>query len=545
MAPLVEIEGLEVRFGDRPVVAGVNLAIAPGEVLGVVGESGSGKTMLARALLGLLPDGARRSAGRLSLAGHDLLAADQEAMRRLRGPLVGLVLQEPLTSLNPALRVGEQMTEALVLHRGIGRAEALERAARALADVCIEDPRSALARYPHEFSGGQRQRILVASVLLLEPRLIVADEPATALDALVGEEILGLIHSRAQAVGAAVMLISHDLAQVARRAGRIAVMENGAIVDGGPSEEVLLRPRHPYTRRLLAALPRREPRVRATVQAGEPLVVAKGIGLAYPSRGDGLLRRPPPRRALDGVDFELRAGETLAVIGESGSGKSSLAMLALGLIEPSEGLISVDGRGWRERSRAGRRELRRRVQVVFQDPASSLDPRMRVGAIVGEGLASLSALERETRVSEVLAEVGLDARLVARFPHQLSGGQRQRVAIARALALDPQVLVADEPVSALDVTVQAQILDLLDRLRRERGFAMLFVTHDLGVVERLADRVMVLKGGRVVEVGTRDQVFDSPRDPYTRRLLSIAPVLVPEGEGYRLERRRSAAEGAA
>ncbi len=542
---LLEIRDLSIWFGDLKAVDGASLSIEPGEVLGIVGESGSGKSMLARAALGLLPDGARREARALSLLGQDLLAANGEAWRKLRGPGIGLVLQEPLTSLNPAMRVGRQMAEALELHRGLSRPEALARAARALEEVRIDDPEAALRRYPHEFSGGQRQRIMVASVLLLEPKLVIADEPATALDAVVGEEILDLIQARARAVGAAVMMISHDLAQVARRADRILVMEKGVIVDGGPSGDILLRPKHAYTRRLLAALPRRAAAAGPAQPAAQPIVVAKKLGLSYQGGRSGLFARAPARRALAGVDFELAAGETLAVIGESGSGKSSLAMLTLGLLAPSEGTLCIDGRAWPDLDGRERRVLRRRIQVVFQDPASSLDPRMRVGEIVGEGLRNLASEERERRVSAVLDEVGLGTGFAGRFPHQLSGGQRQRVAIARALVMDPEVLVADEPVSALDVTVQAQILELLERLRRERGFAMLFVTHDLGVVERLAERGKVMKEGRVVEAGTRDEVFDAPRDPYTRRLLSVAPVLVPEGEGYRLEKRRVPGEAVA
>jgi peptide/nickel transport system ATP-binding protein len=542
---VLEIKGLDVRFGTHRAVAGVDLRLGAGEVLGVVGESGSGKTLLARAVLGLLPHGAERSAQRLALLGQDLLAADAEACRRLRGPGMGLVLQEPLTSLNPAMRIGEQLAEGLRLHRGLARADALARAQEGLAAVRIDDPAGALRRYPHEFSGGQRQRMLIASVLLLEPRLIIADEPATALDALVGDEILDLIRTRAQAIGAAVLMISHDLALVAGRADRIMVMEQGRVVDQGVTSEVFLQPRHAYTRRLLEAIPRRGvPQPRAATAAAT-LITARNLALHYPGPRKGLLGRAPSARALDGVSFELRAGETLAVIGESGSGKSTLAMIALGLLEATAGELAIEGRSWSSRSAAERRALRRRVQVVFQDPAGSLDPRMTVAAVVGEGLGHLPVEKRARRVAGVLTEVGLTEAHGTRYPHQLSGGQRQRVAIARALAMDPEIVVADEPVSALDVTVQAQILELLERLKRERGFALLFVTHDLGVVERIADRVMVMRRGRVVELGTREQVFDSPQDPYTRKLLSIAPVLVPDGEGFRLERRPVAAGSAA
>jgi peptide/nickel transport system ATP-binding protein len=534
---LLDIAGLTVRFGDRLAVDNVGLTLASSEVLGVVGESGSGKTLLARAILGLLPHGAAFTADRMDLLEQDLIRVAPETWRRLRGPGVGLVLQEPLTSLNPAMTIGDQLTEGLRLHHGMRRADASVRAREALAEVQIDDPLRAMQRYPHEFSGGQRQRILIASVLSLEPRLIIADEPATALDALVGEEILDLIKQRAQAIGAAVLMISHDLAQVARRADRILVMEQGRVVDEGIAAQVLLAPRHAYTRRLLEAIPRRGATQPPARSGAAPILAARDLALTYPGTRRGLLAKPDPVRALAGVSFELRAGETLAVIGESGSGKSSLAMLALGLCEPTGGELLVEGGRWASRSGAERRALRRRVQVVFQDPASSLDPRMRIAAIVGEGLRYLSAGARAQRVGAVLAEVGLAAGHAERFPHQLSGGQRQRVAIARALVMDPEVVIADEPVSALDVTVQAQILELLERLKQERGFALLFITHDLGVVERIADRVIVMRQGLIVESGTRDEVFDTPRHEYTRRLLSIAPALVQDGTGFRLERR--------
>ena len=537
-APLLDIVGLSVRFGERAALDNVGLTLEAGEVLGVVGESGSGKTLLARSVLGLLPHGATQAAERLHFLGQELQLADAETLRRLRGPGMGLVLQEPLTSLNPAMKIGDQLTEGLRLHRALRQRAARERALRALDEVRIADPSRAFERYPHEFSDGQRQRILIASVLALEPKLIIADEPATALDALVGDEILDLIRARARAIGAAVLMISHDLAQVARRADRILVMEQGRVVDQGVAADVLLKPRHAYTRRLLDAIPRRVARSGPDAGSAPPLVVARDLALSYRGSRRGLFALRPVVRALDGVSFELRAGETLAVIGESGSGKSSLAMLALGLLEPAAGELAIEGRSWRARSRAERRALRRRVQVVFQDPAASLDPRMSVSAIVGEGLRGLPAAERKMRVAEALTEVGLTEAQGARFAHQLSGGQRQRVAIARALVMNPEVVIADEPVSALDVTVQAQILELLERLKRERGFALLFVTHDLAVVERIADRVMVMRDGRVVEAGTRDEVFDRPRHDYTRRLLSIAPVLVAAGDGFRLERRR-------
>jgi peptide/nickel transport system ATP-binding protein len=534
--PLLDIEGLTVSFGAAvPAVDALSLTLESGGTLGVVGESGSGKTMLARAILGLLPPGARVSANRLRFGGSDLCALDAEGWLRVRGAGIGLVLQEPLSSLNPAMTVGAQLCEGLRLHAGISDREARRRALEALEEVRIVDPEQALRRYPHELSGGQRQRMLIASVLLLRPKLIIADEPATALDALVGEEVMDLVTARAAQIGAGLLLISHDLAQVARRAQSVLVMHRGRAVESGRTESVLLAPGHPYTRRLLAAVPRRNARAEPC-RSGTPLLVARDISLAYAGVRRGLRLRTPSVRALDGVSFELRRGETLAVIGESGSGKSSLAMIALGLTRASEGRLEIEGRTWEERTAVERRALRRRVQVIFQDPAASLDPRMRVGAIVGEGLLH-EALTRDAlaaRVATALEEVDLDAACATRFPHQLSGGQRQRVAIARALVMNPELVVADEPVSALDVTVQAQILELLERLKATRAFALMLVSHDLGVVEHIADRVMVMRAGRVVEAGTRDQVFDAPGNAYTRRLLSIAPMLVPAGEGYRL-----------
>lgn len=532
---LLAVRDLTVELSGRTVLDHVDLDLGAGEVLGVVGESGSGKTLLARSLLGLLPGTARISAGHIVFDDTDLARLDESGLRRMRGRRIGLVLQEPLTSLNPALRIGEQLIEALQFHEGLTKQAATEAAAAALDRVRIADPVAALRRFPHEFSGGQRQRILIASVLILRPSLLIADEPATALDPLVAEEVMDLLLAQVRATRTALVLISHDLAQVARRADRIVVLERGRVVDGGATDDVLLKPRAVGTRRLLEAVPQ-EPEAAIPREPGPLLLTGQALSLVYPGQRSGWFGRATGQQVLHEVDLELRRGETVGIIGESGSGKSSLALIALGLVEPSSGVLQIEGRGWKDRSAAERRALRRRVRVVFQDPSASLDPRMRISAIVGEGLLGrrLPAAQRDAAVLRALEEVGLGPEHAQRFPDALSGGQRQRVAIARALVGDPDLVVADEPVSALDVTVQAQVLALLRKLKERRGFALLLISHDMGVVQQMADRVLVLRAGRVIEQGMRDEVFKRPRQAYTRALLSIAPRLVPEGEGYRL-----------
>lgn len=534
-APLLAVHDLGVELAGRTVLEHLDLELGRGEVLGVVGESGSGKTLLARSLLGLLPGAARIVAGHILFDGTDLARLDESGLRRMRGRRIGLVLQEPLTSLNPALRIGEQLIEALQFHERLPKLAAMNAALAALEQVRIDDPPAALRRFPHEFSGGQRQRILIASVLMLRPSLLIADEPATALDPLVAEEVMDLLLAQVRATRTALILISHDLAQVARRADRIVVLERGSVVDRGATDDVLLRPKGAGTRRLLEAIPQ-DQEATGACEPGPLLLSGRALSLAYPGQSPGWFGRAPARQVLHEVDLDLCHGETLAIIGESGSGKSSLALIALGLVKPSSGVLQIEGRSWDERSAAERRALRRRVRVVFQDPTASLDPRMRISAIVGEGLLGrpLTAAQRNTAVLQALEEVGLGPEHAERFPHALSGGQRQRVAIARALVGDPDLVVADEPVSALDVTVQAQVLTLLRELKERRGFALLLISHDMGVVQQMADRVLVLRAGRVVEQGSRDEVFKRPRQAYTRALLSIAPRLVPEGEGYRL-----------
>ena len=549
--PLLQIDKLDVAFpganGPVKVVSAVDLRIERGEVFAVVGESGSGKTMLARAILDLLPPGGRVIGGTILLDGQDLRKLALRDLRGIRGARIGMVFQEPMMSLNPALRIGEQMAEAMRLHTGVSEAEIRVRSLEMLRRVRIREPEVALDAYPHEFSGGMRQRIMLASVFMVRPHLLIADEPTTALDVLIQKEVLDIMIEVARELSTAVLLITHDLGVVAEYADRILVMRDGVVCEEGRSE-ILFSPRHPYTRALLKSLPGRQvgsssPKA-STVPGSRgmrPFLEVRGLQVEF--RKKRLLRRRDSviTRAVDGVSFHVMLGETVAIVGESGSGKTTLARTILGLVSPSTGSILVNGLSQEARSVAQKRRLRRKFQIVFQDPFSSLDPRMRISQIIGEGLRhdrSIRNDARRRRIMEALREVGLHEDFAARFPHELSGGQRQRACIARALIMQPDLIVADEPVSALDVTVQRQILDLFARLQAERSFACLFISHDLNVVEQIADRIIVMYRGRIVEMGSRDGVFGRPIHPYTCRLLSSAPALVPVNDGYRIERRR-------
>jgi len=548
-AALLSVDRLSIGTASGlPLVRDVSFDLAAGEIVAVVGESGSGKTMVSRAVLDLLPPGVVRTGGAIRLAGIDLARLDRNAMRKVRGGAVGMVFQEPMTSLNPAMPVGRQLEEALRLHTGCNRGERRRRILAMLERVAIPDPERCLAAYPHEFSGGMRQRIMLASVMLPKPKLLIADEPTTALDAVVQAEVMALMAELARENGTAVLLVSHDLSMVAHFARRVVVMQAGAVVEQGATEALLLSPQHPYTRRLLEALPRRGP-ARPPAD-GPPVVEVRDLVVDYAGRRR-LVGRAAAKRAVDGVSLVVRPGETVAIVGGSGSGKTSLGKAIIGLVPTAGGAVLFRGTD----PFADRRRLldfRLGSQVVFQDPYSSLDPRMRVGAIVGEPLrhdAGLSARQKQARVVEALADVGLDEGHLGRYPHQLSGGQRQRVAIARAIVRRPAFVIADEPVSALDMTVQKQILALLAELQARYGFACLFISHDLAAVEQVADRVLVMEHGRIVEEGPRDRVFDAPRHAYTRRLLSAMTVLGAVGDDFALARRgggwsAAAADGA-
>ena len=539
-------------------VRGVDLSIRPGEAVGIVGESGSGKSVTARTLVGLTGGNHRIEADRLEVVGHDARSLSDEQWRAIRGRRIGLVLQDALTSLDPLRTIGKEIAETLRLTgvinderraAGLGRLRGpaarraeRERAIELLEEVGVPEPELRVDQYPHELSGGLRQRALIASAIAGRPDLIIADEPTTALDVTVQAQVLDVLASR-RATGAALLLISHDLAVVGQVCDRILVMKDGAVVESGTSREVLTSPRHPYTRRLLAAVPSAASRGGLLASTGRaprrenwpppggtaPILVGRGLVKDFPGPGGTV------RRAVDHVDVEVLPGQTLGVVGESGSGKSTLARLLIALAEPDEGGIDLDGQPWSPLADRRRRSRRRRIQIISQDPISSFDPRYTVREVISEPLRSPAGSRRRLsgeaiaqRVRRAGELVGLPLERLDVSPRALSGGQRQRVAIARALVTEPDVVIADEAVSALDVSIQAQILDLLVDLRARTGAAIIFISHDLGVVHHLADDVLVMKDGRVVESGDVDEVFRNPSHPYTRLLLRALPRL-PEG----------------
>jgi peptide/nickel transport system ATP-binding protein len=595
-SPLLEVLNLTIEFateaGRVRAVDGLNLRIAPGEVLGLVGESGSGKSVTALAIMGLLPQPAARvTSGSIRFAGQELLALDRKALRRLRGAALSMIFQEPMTSLNPVLTVGHQMTETIITHERLGLRAARERAIELLAKVGIPAPARRMGEYPHRLSGGTRQRVMIAMALACGPRLLIADEPTTALDVTIQAQILDLLRSLQSEFRMAVLLITHNLGVVAEFADQLTVLYAGRAMEEGPVEQVFASPAHPYTSGLLASMPPLERRVRrltaipgiipsgtalppgcrfaprcrharphcneavpelgvtalghatACVRYGEfdlkgadsaeanrpadvsqaPLLVVEDLHKRFAVGGDGWLRRTAGAiHAVEAVSFSVSPRETLALVGESGCGKTTVAHLVLGLHEPSAGRITFDGVD----SGSGR-PGRRGLQIVFQDPAGSLDPRMVVGQIVAEPLAILGwpREQRNERVQMLLERVGLGDGSARRYPHEFSGGQRQRIAIARALAPAPKLIVCDEPVSALDVSIQAQILNLLHDLQDQFGLAYLFISHDLGVVRQVADRVAVMYLGRIVEIAYADDLFLAPRHPYTQALLAAVPTI--------------------
>ena len=522
-APLLQVERLVLAAGPHRVVDDVSFDLAAGEVVGLVGESGSGKTMLARAAIALLPDGIRPVSGRVLLDQVELAALPPEQRRRLRGPGVGMVFQEPMTSLNPAMTIGEQLAEGLRLH-GTAGAEAVRARCIAMLDrVRIRDPAGALARHPHEFSGGMRQRIMLASVMLLQPRLLIADEPTTALDMLSQREVMDLIVELARAEGSAVLLITHDLGLVERYTDRAVVMCRGRLVEQGPVARILRAPAEPYTRSLVDAMHRRAA-PRGAVPDGATVLEAADVCVRYTGKRSWF-GRTAGLLAVQGVSLAVRAGEMVAVVGASGSGKTTLGRAVLGLVPIEAGRVTVLGKNLAGANRPDRQAARLACQLIFQDPQGSLDPRMRVAAIVAEPLrhvACLDPAEASRRVDAVLERVGL-AELGHRHPHALSGGQRQRVAIARAVVRKPALIVADEPVAALDMTIRCQVLDLFRELQAEYGFACLFISHDLAAVEQVADRILVMQDGAVVEQGNCPALLRQPQHPYTRALVDATP----------------------
>ncbi len=523
VTPLLTVEDLRVAFNGRQVVHGVSFHVNPGETVALVGESGSGKSVTALSALRLLPAAGANPSGSVRLDGTEVLAADEAALHRLRGGVAGMVFQEPMTSLNPLHHIGRQVGEAITLHRPLAGEALRARVLDLLHQAGLGNAEERMGAYPHQLSGGQRQRVMIAGALANDPKLLIADEPTTALDVTIQAQILELLEKLKRERQLALLLITHDLAIVRRHADRVVVMQHGLAVEQGPTAEVFAAPRHAYTRMLLATQPRGRP---APVPAdAQPLLRAEAMKVHFPIRR-GLLRRVVGQvRAVDGVSLELREGETLGLVGESGSGKTTLG-LALLRLQASTGAISFEGQRIDGLSPKAMRPLRARMQVVFQDPFGSLSPRLSAGEIVGEGLEvhapGLDAAARATRVAEALAEVGLDPSARDRYPHEFSGGQRQRLAIARALVLQPRLLVLDEPTSALDVSVQAQVVDLLRALQARHRLAYLFISHDLRVVRALAHRIMVLKDGQVVEEGEAERLTAAPVQPYTRALMAAA-----------------------
>ncbi|MEO7386600.1 MAG: ABC transporter ATP-binding protein [Gammaproteobacteria bacterium] len=542
-ASLLEVTDLNVSFDTRdgPVhaVKGLSFRLAPGEVLGIVGESGSGKTQAAMALMGLMADNGRVS-GNIRFEGSELVGLRESAMSEIRGARIAMVFQDPMTSLNPYLTIGAQMGLVLNRHRGLTGDAARAECLKLLDAVHITDPESRLRMYPHELSGGMRQRVMIATALLCQPALLIADEPTTALDVTVQAQILAMMAELCETFGTAILLITHDLGVAAGTCDRLLVMKNGECLEQGPIDDCFHNPKTAYARELLAAVPRldAEP-VRAKPPTAGPIVTIDDLKVHYPVAQPGLFSAPKILRALDGVSLDLQPGETLGVVGESGSGKSTLARAVLRLVKPTGGRVCLLGRELARMPEYEVRPSRRDMQLVFQDPLAALDPRMTIGEIIGEPLEAfepgLTAADLTARVSEAMVQVGLEPEWRNRYPHQFSGGQCQRVGISRALILKPKLLVCDEAVSALDVTIQAQIVSLLLELQGRLGLALIFISHDLAVVRRLSHRVLVMYLGKVVELSDAEELYRAPKHPYTRALMAAVPIPDPRLEKARVK----------
>ncbi|MEM5331081.1 dipeptide ABC transporter ATP-binding protein [Paraburkholderia sp. JHI2823] len=527
-APLLSIDHLSVRFGETLAVDDVTLAIGRGERVALVGESGSGKTVTALAVLRLLQDA--QVSGTIRLDGNDLLAKSERAMRGLRGSDIAMIFQEPMTALNPLYTIGEQIAETIMLHDGVPKKEAYEQAVGLLERTGIAEARRRVSNYPHQLSGGQRQRVMIAMALACRPRLLLADEPTTALDVTIRGQIVDLLlelqREEAQRRGMSVLLITHDLNLVRRFAQRVAVMEKGRLVESGSVEQIFEAPQHSYTQRLIASRPERN--VLPVLPIAPVLLQAKDVIVDFSTRLPGFRGwwRKGRYRAVNDASISVRQGETLGIVGESGSGKTTLAMALLGLQRTAGGVVEFQGRPIASYQGRDKLSLRSHLQVVFQDPFSSLSPRQTIERIVGEGLAlhrpDLSGDERRKRIVGVLREVGLDRTALQRYPHEFSGGQRQRIAIARTLVLEPRVIVLDEPTSALDVSIQQQVLRLLTDLQRKYNLGYVFISHDLAVIGAMAHRVVVMQSGAIVEAGEISSIFDKPSHPYTQKLLKAA-----------------------
>ena len=530
--PVLTVHNLTVSVateaGPKPLVRDLSFTLNRGEVLAIAGESGSGKSITALAIMGLLPPNVAVTAGGVNLGEIAVSKLPEHQMRALRGDRIAMIFQEPMTSLNPVMTIGAQLVEAIRAHSVTTRAQARARALEALRAVRLSQPERRLDQFAHELSGGMRQRVMIAMALALRPQVLIADEPTTALDVTVQREVLDLLRDLQRDLGTAIILITHDMGVVAEMADRVIVMQNGAMVEQAATRTLFAQPQAPYTQALLSAVPRMGSPARP---APDGAVVAElaDVCVRFPMRGGVLGRVTHQVHAVEQVSLTIRKGETFALVGESGCGKSTIAKAIVGLV-PHSGRITVAGSALSDLDSAGRKDLRRQVQMVFQDPMAALDPRMRVGDLVSEPLLIHGigdAALRRAKAGELFNRVGLSADQIDRYPHEFSGGQRQRICIARALALNPQLVIADESVSALDVSVQARVLDLLRALQREFGVAYLFISHDMAVVENIADRVAVMYLGQIVETGTRVQVFTNPQHSYTQRLIAAVPIPDP------------------
>ena len=558
-APLLTIDGLTVRFGSTKVIEDLSFSVQPGRTVAVVGESGSGKSVTSLSVMRLADMmGARFDAGRILFGGRDLLETSQKDMRSIRGKEIAMIFQEPMTSLNPVFTIGDQISEVLMLHEKSSKAAALAEAQRLLEMVRLPDAAEQLKRYPHQLSGGMRQRVMIAMALACRPKLLIADEPTTALDVTIQAQILNILRDLQKELGMGMIFITHDMGVVAEMADDVVVMWKGRKVEESPVGQIFNSPQHPYTQALLAAVPRlgsmtgqdfpkrladlagadgsmegkQEERVQDTARYDSaPLLSVKDLFVRFDVRRNLLGRTTHRLSAVSNVSLEIYPGETLALVGESGSGKSTIGRTIQQLQEVQSGDILFGGRSFAQMSRAERHAMRQKVQYIFQDPFASLDPRKTVGFSIAEPIhthgliADPKAVRR--RVNELLERVGLGSEHAARYPHEFSGGQRQRVCIARALASNPELIIADEALSALDVSIQAQIINLFMDLQAERGLAYLFISHDMAVVEKMSHRVAVLFLGQIMEMGSRRQVFETPAHPYTRKLLAAVPVADP------------------
>lgn len=533
--PVLRVEGLCVSVrteaGLKPLVQDLSFTLNRCETLAIAGESGSGKSITSLAIMGLLPPPAVRvTGGRVLLGVQNLTGLPEADLRSIRGDRVAMIFQEPMTSLNPVMTVGAQLTEAIRAHEPISRSEAAKRAVEALQAVRLSEPARRMRQYPHELSGGMRQRVMIAMALALRPEVLIADEPTTALDVTVQREVLDLLRDLQRDLGTAIILITHDMGVVAEMADRVIVMRQGRQVETAATRDLFATPRADYTRSLLAAVPRMGRAAARAPVLTEPVARLNNVVVRYPLRGGLFGGVTQNVHAVEHVSFDIRRGETFALVGESGCGKSTIAKALVGLA-PHTGRIEIAGQPVEGLTAQGLKDMRRRVQMVFQDPMAALNPRIRVGALIAEPLVIHGigdpASQRE-KAADLMARVGLEAGHLDRYPHEFSGGQRQRICIARALALQPDLIIADESVSALDVSVQARVLELLQALQSEFGMSYLFISHDMAVVDNISDRVAVMYLGQIVELGTRAQIFGNPQHPYTRRLIEAVPIPDPK-----------------